>query len=265
MPLPPNAPRRDASPASPPGVLIDFAAVWLTGLLIRLVLFSIVTGTPLPKTSLRWYEQAGLIGLRFLSTIPGTLVFAGCFTAIRMAPRLSARNARAVSATAWTVLFGFAFVSMASWAGLYATGQFLGSEAWSQALASPMLMIDHVIEIAPAALVVVPAAALCVVLLNSRITRWTASWPAARARTLVYGVSATLMLGAGVASAADIASERDTTPVASGRNGPTVTPHEEFVTMGMDKSGPIARLLIDAFRSVEMTTMRAHRASAAGA
>jgi arylsulfatase A-like enzyme len=236
---------------------MDFATVWLTGLFIRLVLFSVVTGTPLPKTPLRWFEQAGLIGLRFLSTIPGTLIFAACFTAIRMAPRLPAGGARMLKALSWTVLFGFAFVSMSSWAALYATGQFLGFEAWSQALASPTLMIDHVIEIAPAALVLVPVAALCVVLLNARLVRLTSAWPAARARTLVYGVGSVLVLAAVVAGAADVASERDTTPVASGRNGPTVTPHEEYVSMGMDKSGPIARLLVDAFRSAAMTTLRA--------
>ena len=257
MPLPPSTEHRDAGPTPAPGPLIDFASVWLTGLCIRLVLFSVVTGTPLPKTSLRWYEQAGLIGLRFLSTIPGTLVFAACFTAIRLAPRLSAGSARAVKAVSWSVLFGFALVSMTSWAALYATGQFLGLEAWSQGLASPTLMIDHVVEIAPAALVLVPAAALCVVLLNTRIVRLTSAWPSRSARALVYCVGAILVLAACVAAAADVASERDSTPVASGLHGPTVTPHEEFVTMAMDKSGPIARLLVDAAQSVTMTTMRA--------
>ena len=162
-----------------------------------------------------------------------------------------------MKALSWSVLFGFAFVSMTSWAGYYTTGQFLGAEAWAQGLASPTLMIDHVVEIAPVALVLVPAAALCVVLLNARVTRLAYAWPVARARMLVYGVATTLALAAGVAGVADVASERDTTPVASGRNGPTVTPHEEFVSMGMDKSGPIARLLVDAFRAVAMTTMRA--------
>ncbi len=256
MPHEPLETRVDPAAARPLGLVVDFATVWLTGLFIRLFLFSVVTGSVLPRTSLRWFEQAGLIGLRLLSTIPGTLIFAACFTAIRAAPRLDARSARAVKAVSWSVLFGFAFVSMASWAGYYTTGQFLGAEAWSQGLASPTLMIDHVVEIAPLALVVVPAAALCVVLLNARVTRWTSAWPATRARSLVYGVFTTLALAAGVAGAADVASERDLTPVASGRNGPTVTPHEEFVSMGMDKSGPIARLLVDAFRAVEMTTLR---------
>ncbi|MGH7655255.1 MAG: sulfatase [Gemmatimonadaceae bacterium] len=253
MPLTPTTPRRDSGLAPLPGLLLDFAALWLTGVLIGTVLFSVVTGSPLPRTSLRWFELAGLVGLRVLSAIPGALVFAACFAAIRAAPRLSAGGARFLKGLSWTVLFGFAFVTMSSWASLYATGQFLGFEAWSQGLASPALMLAHVVEIAPAALVVVPGAALSVVLLNARVVKWASSWPVARTRTLVYGVSAALVLAAGIAGAADLASARDTAAVASGLHGPTVTPHEEFVSMGMDKSGPIARLLVDAFRSAEMT------------
>lgn len=260
MPLPRNAPgtpRRDTVVAPPRRLLVDFATVWLLGLFIRLVLFSAVTGSPLPRTSLRWYELAGLVGLRFVTAIPSALVFAACFTALRAAARLTPRGARAVKALAWTVLFAFAFVTMTSWAGFYTTGQFLGFEAWAQGLASPTLMIAHVVEIAPAALALVPAAALLVVLVNAKVVGWTSSWPSPRARALVYGVGATLVLATGVAAAADVASERDTTPVASGPNGPTVTPHEEFVSMGMDKSGPVARVLVDAFRAVAMTTVRA--------
>ncbi|MFI5233280.1 MAG: sulfatase [Gemmatimonadales bacterium] len=256
MPPPLNPARPDRTLAPAPGFLTDFATVWVTGVFVRVVLFSAVTGSPLPKTSLRWFELSGLVALRFLSMIPGTMVFAACFTAIRLAPRLAAARARTIRGFSWAVLFGFAFVMMSSWASLYATGQFLGFEAWSQGLASPALMIEHVIEIAPAALVLVPAAALVVLLLNVRIVDWTSAWPAGRARTLQYAVGATLALAIGVAGAADIASERDTTPVASGPNGPTVTPHEEYVSMGMDKSGPVARLLVDAFRSVELSTMR---------
>ena len=257
MPLPHNAATRDETTSPVRGFLVDFATVWVTGLLMRVILFSLVTGSPLPRTSLRWYEGAGLIALRFLSTIPGTLLFAACFSVIRWSPRFPASASRAAKSVSWTVLFGFAFVTMTSWAGYYTTGQFLGFEAWSQGLASPTLMIDHVVEIAPAALALVPAAALVVVLLNARLVRWTSSWPAVRARSLVYGVGATLLAATCVAGAADLASERDTTPVASGPNGPNVTPHEEYVSSGMDRSGPIARLLVDVFRSVAMTTMRA--------
>lgn len=256
--MPPHldAPGSRAAAYAPAGFLVDFATVWTVGLLLRTILFSAVAGTPLPPTSLRWYEQAGLIGLRLLSTIPGTLVFAACFSAIRAAPRLPA-TARAMRTIAWSVLFGFAFVSMSSWAGYYATGQFLGSEAWAQGLASPALMIDHIMEVAPLALALVPAAAAGVVLLNARAVSWTSSWPPGRARALVCGVAAMHVLAIGAAGAANIASERDTTPVASGPNGPALTPHEEFLSAAMDKSGPIARLLVDAMRAVTMTTLRA--------
>ena len=63
----PHETRDDTAAARPLGLIVDFATVWLTGLFIRLVLFSVVTGSPLPKTSLRWFEQAGLIALRLLS------------------------------------------------------------------------------------------------------------------------------------------------------------------------------------------------------
>ena len=195
MPLPSDESRNDRLAPRPPSLLVDFATIWLTGLVIRLALFKLVTGSPLPETSLRWFEQVGLIGLRFVSTIPGTLLFAGCFTAIRNAQRRPSPAAPAVKALAWSVLFGFAFVSMSSWAGYYATGEFLGFEAWSQALASPVLMLDHVVEIAPLALVVVPAAALLVVTVIARLVRWTATWPASRTRALVYGVGGILRRG----------------------------------------------------------------------
>jgi arylsulfatase A-like enzyme len=260
----PPTPRDATVGARPPGIIVDFAAIWLTGLFVRLVLFSVVTGSPLPRTSLRWFEVAGLVALRLLSLIPTTLVFTVCFSAIRAAPRFGARNARAVQLLSWSALFGFAFISMTSWAGYYTTGQFLGSEAWAQGLASPALMLDHVVEIAPIALALVPLAALGIVYLNARAIRWTLAWPSSRARALTYGVGTALVLAAVVAGVADAASERDNTPVASGRNGPTVTPHEEFVSMGMDKSGPIARLLVDGFRAVSTTTMRAESSERGG-
>ena len=71
MPIPPTAPRRDPGLAPLPGLLVDFAAVWLTSVFIRLVLFTVVTGSPLPKTSLRWFETSGLVALRLLSIIAG--------------------------------------------------------------------------------------------------------------------------------------------------------------------------------------------------
>lgn len=252
----PDEPSRRTTASRPPGILVDFATVWLTGLVLRFLLFKFVTGSPLPETPLRWFEQVGLVGLRFLSTIPGTLIFAGCFTAIRHAPRLSPLARRAVQALCWCVLFSFAFVTLSSWAGYYTTGDFLGFEAWSQALASPTLMLDHVVEIAPAALVIVPAAALLVVLINARLVAATASWPSSRARRLVRGVVTTLLVAAATAFASDVASLRDTTPVSSGPSGTTFLPHELYVSTGLEKSGPVARLIADALHGASSLTLR---------
>jgi arylsulfatase A-like enzyme len=162
------------------------------------------------------------------------------------------------------VPIALALVSFSSWAGFYTTGQFMGFEAWSLALSSPSLLIDHVLEIAPVVLIVVPAFAVTVVVFNARLCAWTASWPAARARALVYGVASILTLSVGVAYAGDIAAERDNTPVASGPRGATELAHNAYVSIGMDKSGPIARLLVDAFHAVTITTLRAARWAGSG-
>ena len=142
--------RQTNSEKRPLGFLGDFATIWVSGLVVRTILFEFITGSPVPTTSLRWYEDAGLIGLRFISTIPGTLVMAACFTGMRAAARLPLRAARAVRAVCWAIPIGLALVSFSSWAGFYTTGQFMGAEAWSLAFASPTLLLDHVLEIEPA-------------------------------------------------------------------------------------------------------------------
>jgi arylsulfatase A-like enzyme len=247
----------------PPAFPGDFATIWVSGLIVRTVLFQFVTGSPFPTTSLRWFEDAGLIGLRLISTIPGTLVMAVCFTAMRAASKLRPLAARAVRAVCWAIPIGLALVSFSSWAGFYTTGQFMGSEAWSLAMASPMLLLEHVLEIEPATLIAVPAIAIGVVLINSRLCGWTHSWPAARLRALVSGVAATLLLSIGAAYAGYVASEHDSVPVAYGGAGAEL-PHTVYLSIGMDKSGPIARLLVDAFHAVTITTLRAARWVASG-
>jgi arylsulfatase A-like enzyme len=267
MPLFPNTPPDEPPPTTraqragsrASALLVDFATVWLTGVCIRLVLFATVTGSALPRTSLRWFEDAGLIAFRFLSSIPGTIVFALCFSVIRLSAREPVVRARAARAFSWAVLFCFAFVSMTSWAGYYATGQFLGSEAWSQAFASPVLMLEHVFEIAPLALIAAPAAALFVVFINARAVRWTEQWAAHRRLALTYGVGAVLALSTVVAYAADIASASDRGAVPSAPAGASRTAHEEYLSIGKERSGPIARLLVDAFQSVSDATFRAAR------
>lgn len=239
-------------------VLVDFATVWVSGLILRSVLFLLVTGSPFPVSPLRWFEQAGLFGFRFISTIPGTLVMACCYSGIRASAALPPAAARGVRAICWTIPIGLALVSFSSWAGFYTTGQFMGFEAWSLAMSSPSLLIDHVLEIQPAILVVVPSLAIAVVLINGRLCAWTATWPMPRARRLVRTVAVILIASVGVAYAADVATERDNTPVATGP-GATEMPHELFESIGMDKSGPIARLLVDAFHAVTITTLRAAR------
>jgi arylsulfatase A-like enzyme len=248
----------------PPGLLGDFATIWVSGLIVRSILFQFVTGSPFPTTSLRWFEDAGLIGLRFIATIPGTLVMATCFTALRALSRFSSPAARAARVVCWAIPIGLALVSFSSWAGYYTTGQFMGAEAWSLALASPSLLLEHVLEIEPAALVAVPALAIGVVLINSRLCAWTHAWPAARVRALISGVAATLLLSVGVAYVGDFTSQRDNTPVASGVGGAVELPHAVFLNVGMDKSGPIARLLVDAFHAVTISTLRAARWVASG-
>jgi arylsulfatase A-like enzyme len=245
-------------------VLGDFATVWVSGLILRSMLFLLTTGSPFPVSSLRWYEQAGLFGFRFMSTIPGTLVMACCFTGMRAAAGLPLGVARAVRALCWTVPISLALVSFSSWAGFYTTGQFMGFEAWTLALSSPSLLFDHVLEIEPAVLIVVPALAIAVVLFNARLCAWTAAWPMPRARRLVRVVAAVLAISVGVAYAGDIATEHDNTPVASGAAGATEMPHEIYVSIGMDKSGPIARLLVDAFHAVTINTLRAARWAGSG-
>ncbi|HEV8409440.1 MAG TPA: sulfatase-like hydrolase/transferase, partial [Gemmatimonadaceae bacterium] len=247
----------------PPAFLGDFATIWVSGLIVRTVLFQFVTGSPVPTTSLRWFEDAGLIGLRLISTIPGTLVMAVCFTAMRAASKLRPRAARAVRVVCWAIPIGLALVSFSSWAGFYTTGQFMGAEAWSLAMASPLLLLEHVLEIEPATLIAVPAIAIGVVLINSRLCTWTNGWPAARVRALVSGVAATLLLSIGVAYAGYVASEHDSVPVAYG-GAAAELPHTVYLSIGMDKSGPIARLLVDAFHAVTITTLRAARWVASG-
>ncbi len=247
-----------------PSLLVDFATVWVSGFFVRSLLFQLVTGSPLPESSLHGFEEAGLICFRFMSTIPGTLVMAACFTGIRSAERLPSAAARAVRTICWTIPICLALVSFSSWAGFYTTGQFMGFEAWSLAISSPSLLLDHVVEIEPAMLIVVPVFAIAVVLFNSRLCAWTNSWPAARARRLVYGVAGVLTFSVGVAYAADVVSEHDSTPVANGSGGATALPHDVYVNFGMDKSGPIARLLVDAFHAVTLTTLRAARWAGSG-
>jgi arylsulfatase A-like enzyme len=253
-----------ALPATPPRLLLAFATVWIAALVIRTVMFWIVTGSPLPAPALRWYEQAGLLCLRFVSLVPATLVFAGCFTGMYAASRLPARSAKLVRAACWAAVFCLAFATYGSWAGFYTTGQFMGSEALSLAMASPMLIIDHVVEIAPLFLVVVPVLSLVVVVGYARLCRWTAAWPAARARRLVTGVAAALVLSVGGAYAADVAATHDTHLVASGGGGTLESPHDMYASVGMDRSGPIARLLVDAFHAATLTTLRAVRWAGTG-
>jgi arylsulfatase A-like enzyme len=252
------------STSRPPPLLVDFATVWVTGLLIRTCMFEVITGSPLPASSLRWFEQAGLMCFRFMSTMPGTLVFAASFTGLRAASQLPPRAARVVKAFCWAVPCVLAFISYASWAGFYTTGQFMGFEAWSLALASPTLLLDHVVEIAPWMLVVVPVFAFLVVLANERLCRWTAAWPVARARALVHSVAAVLVFSVGVAYAADVAAEHDTKMVATSKDGALESAHDVYVGVGMDKSGPIARLLVDAFHAVTITTLRAAQWAGSG-
>ena len=260
----PSHPRRmsvapDEFEKRPPRFVGDFATIWVSGLVVRTLLFQLVTGSPVPTSSLRWFEDAGLIGLRFISTIPGTLVIAACFTAMRVASRLPFRAGRPARAVCWAIPIGLALVSMTSWAAYYTTGQFMGAEAWSLAVASPWLLLEHVWEIAPAALIAVPALAVAIVLMNFRLCAWTHGWPAARVRALAMGVATILLFSIGVAYGGDIASERDSTPVAFGAGGEVELPHAVYLSVGMDKSGPIARLLVDAFHAVTVTTLRAAR------
>ncbi len=182
----------------------------------------------------RWFEQSGLICLRFVSTVPGTFIVAASFAAIHAADRLPVQRARIAKACCLAIPFALSLVSFSSWAGFYTAGQFMGFEAWSLALASPSLLLDHVLEIEPLALVAVPCAALGVLLLNLRLCRWTYSWNARRALALVRGVEGILLLSLGVAFAAAIAAEHDTTMLpASSRERAAIAARSVCVDIGM--------------------------------
>jgi arylsulfatase A-like enzyme len=244
--------------------VMNFATVWVSGLILRSLLFELVTGSPFPASSMRWPEQAGLFCFRLISTIPGTALLAACYTVMQESAKIPSRARRFVVALAWAAPVTLALTSFSSWAAFYATGQFMGAEAWALAISSPSLLIDHVMEIEPAILVAIPAFAIAIVVANERLCRWTSLWPAARARLLSYGIAGLLGAAITTAYAGDLAAERDLTPVADGATHEMEMPHEVYMSAAMDKSGPVARLLVDAFHAVTLTTLRAARWAGSG-
>jgi arylsulfatase A-like enzyme len=249
---------------SPVSLITNFATVWASGLVVRSLLFELVTGSPLPASSMRWPEQAGLFCFRLISTVPGTLLVAACYTAMQRSANRPPRVRTIVVACCWAVPLTLALVSFTSWAAFYATGQFMGTEAWTLALSSPSLLIDHVMEIEPIVLVAIPAFAIAIVIANERLCRWTSTWSAGRARGMSYAVFGALVCALAAAYLGDLAAERDNTPVANETTREMEMPHEAYVRSAMDKSGPVARLLVDAFHAVTLTTLRAARWAGSG-
>ena len=129
-----------STPTLPARFWLDVATLWIASQIVWLILFTVISGSPFFPSPLRWYEQAGLVGLRFVAALPAAVAFAACFAALRGVATLPRRASSIVIVCAGAVAFGFSLLLLTSWAGLYITGQFLGIEAWSLALASPSLL-----------------------------------------------------------------------------------------------------------------------------
>lgn len=217
---------------------------------MRTTLFLAITGSTLPTAPLSWFQRSGLLGYRLVASTPGVVLVAICITAIDALspnPRLSAKIA---TWCCWAIALGMQLFSFASWAAFYSMRQFLDAEAWMLALSSPSLVLAHIVQIAPAALVIVPLVAVAVLAIMVRLCRMGTTLAPGRERAIVHAVGAVMAVSITVAWFAHAASERDRTRVVMGIDRPPEPAHVAFTFSATERSGPVARVLADAWDAI---------------
>lgn len=232
------APDSAQSPSRPPAWLLDFAAIWLVGVIVRRGLFAAINGSLWPFPPLPLIERLGLMAIGLLSGAPSALLITLSFALIAAARRLPPAAASAVRVTAWAVAASVEFFAFASWATYSSTGEFLNADLIRMFVASPLPLFEHIVQMNSRALVAVPVVATVVLLVTWSLCRWVSTWRARPARRLLAGVGAATVTALVVAALATPASMHGSTW------GPP-SARDAFVSVASDRSGPIARLLAD--------------------
>jgi arylsulfatase A-like enzyme len=231
----------------PPGLLVNFAIVWIVGLVLRSALSLAIMGSALPGAGLPEFERIGLLCWGFIATSPGVFVIAVCLTGIGAAPRFSRPVGTALRWSCWSVAYGLQLFGFTSWAVYHATGQFVNLDAWSLAESSPALLLVHVAQVEPWALALVPAAAAAVLFGTWRLCQVVFEWSPRRARGMVGGLGALLATALCVAWAGDVASKREQPRVSLTEARGPESAHAAYVDIAQERSGPISSILADAW------------------
>ncbi len=246
-----------AEPRRPPSLLVNFAIVWIVGLVVRGILSFAITKSVVPAPELPALERLGLLCYGFISRSPGVLTIAACLTGIVAPfPRTPRLAVVAIRTVCWTVASAIELFGFSSWAAFYSTGQFLNAEAWSLAASSTSLLLAHIVEMEPWAFVVVPATAAGVLLTTRRLCRWATRWSPRRARAVVGGLAGFLAVSLVVAWVGDLASEREPLPVAVAVGSTPESAHAAYVDFAEERSGPIARVLADLWAGMSRAGVR---------
>ncbi|MBI3567819.1 MAG: sulfatase [Gemmatimonadetes bacterium] len=227
--------RRDGS-AAPPALLLDFAVAWCVGGVLRRTLFAAIAGSLWPFPPMPWFERLGLIAFGFIGGVPGVVLIAIGMRLLMARPRLTPILAAAVRWCGFALAYSVELFIFLSWGTYYSTREFLNADLLALFVRSPTQVFDHVAQIAPVALVVVPVVAGAVLALTWYLRRWVDTWPARRTRALVLSVGATIALSMVVAMVAEPARSRSEDAEAS---------HDLFLSVAAAQSGPTARILAD--------------------
>ena len=250
-----------ASPAAPRGApprfAVNAAIVWLFGVIVRSALFVLITGSVLQVPSLRWLERLGLLGYRFVASVPGVLVLAGAITLAQVSSRRGGLAGRALAAVSLCVVYGIQLFTFASWAAFRSTGQFLDVESLTLWFSSESLVLAHVAQVEAWMIAAVPVAAglslFAIAWLCDRATRWSSS----RSRVLVASVSGVLVVSIAGAWRADVMTRTDVGRVVT-RVGEVGEPAQDaFRIAAAERSGPIARVMASLWEGVSQAGARA--------